>query len=180
MNKTIIVDNFLEEETFNTIKNTANGDDIKWVTQLSNSELKDFTFFDMGEMIREKDEWLELKNTNIIFSVFNKIATHIDDGGLCLSRVYFNRQKPTVDGQLHLDDGQYTALLYVSDYEKEWGGFTQLWHSDSEQEYILPIPNRLVIFPASIQHKGFAFSHVWNPDRISLAFKIGSLMNMLT
>ena len=47
MNKTIIVDNFLEEETFNTIKNTANGDDIKWVTQLSNSELKDFTFFDM-------------------------------------------------------------------------------------------------------------------------------------
>ena len=63
MNKTIIVDNFLEEETFNTIKNTANGDDIKWVTQLSNSELKDFTFFDMGEMIREKDEWLELKNT---------------------------------------------------------------------------------------------------------------------
>ena len=73
MNKTIIVDNFLEEETFKTIKNTANGDDIKWVTQLSNSELKDFTFFDMGEMIREKDEWLELKNTNIIFSIFNKI-----------------------------------------------------------------------------------------------------------
>ena len=32
--------------------------------------------------------------------------------------------------------------------------------------------NRLIIFDASIQHKGFGFSHNWNPDRISLAFKM--------
>ena len=32
-----------------------------------------------------------------------------------------------------------TFLLYVSDYENEWGlGFTQFFHSESKQEYVLP------------------------------------------
>ena len=176
----IIIDNFLEEELFYTLKNISYSDNIKWGTQVSNRSLSECTSFDMGEMIYEKDNLVQLKNNEIIYNIFQKIITHIEvkAEGLFLGRAYFNRQKSTIDGCLHQDDGQYTALLYVSDYEKEWGGFTQLWHSDSKQEYILPIPNRLVIFDALTYHKGFGFSHVWNPERISLAFKINNIMNL--
>ncbi len=171
MNDIKIIDDFLEKELFYILREISYSDHINWSTQVSNSNLNRFTSFDMGEMIYEKDNWIQIKDSELFNHIFQQIANNIDDN-CYLGRVYFNRQKPTVDGCLHQDDGQYTALLYVSDYEKEWGGFTQLWHSDTEQNYILPLANRLVIFDASIHHKGFGFSHVWNPDRISLAFKI--------
>ena len=88
------------------------------------------------------------------------------------SRIYFNGYKPGVDGCLHRDGVDLTALIYVSDYDKEYGGVTQFYENDLNQIFVPPITNRLVIFDSEILHKGFGFSHQWNPHRITLAFKL--------
>ena len=122
-------------------------------------------------MIYEDSDWIPISQSKSFISIFNLVKDHVKKN-CSLGRIYFNRQKPCIDGCLHTDEGDYTALLYVSEYEKEWGGFTQFFYSESKHDYVLPVPNRLVIFDASIWHKGFGFSHNWNPDRISLAFKM--------
>jgi len=167
----VTVDNFLDKENFFNLREIAYSDSLHWKKQVSDGTLSRFTSFDYSEMIYEDSDWIPISQSKSFISIFNLVKDHIKKN-CSLGRIYFNRQKPCVDGCLHTDEGDYTALLYVSEYEKEWGGFTQFFYSESKQEYVLPVPNRLVIFDASIQHKGFGFSHNWNPDRISLAFKM--------
>jgi len=167
----ITIDNFLDQEDFFNLREIAYGDSLRWETQASSRNLLKRTIFDYSEIICEDSDCIRLSQSKFFISLFNLVKDHIKKN-CSLGRIYFNRQRPCVDGCLHTDEGDYTALLYVSDYENEWGGFTQFFHSESKQEYVLPVPNRLVIFDASIQHKGFGFSHNWNPDRISLAFKM--------
>lgn len=167
----ITFDNFLDQEDFFNLREIAYSDSLRWETQASSRNLSKRTIFDYSEIICEGSDCIRLSQSKFFISLFNLVEDHIKKN-CSLGRIYFNRQKPCIDGCLHTDEGDYTALLYVSEYEKEWGGFTQFFYSESKQEYVLPVPNRLVIFDASIQHKGFGFSHNWNPDRISLAFKM--------
>ena len=167
----VTVDNFLNKEDFFNLREIAYGDSLRWETQSSSRNLSKRTIFDYSEIICKDSDCIRLSQSKFFISLFNLVKDHIKKN-CSLGRIYFNRQKPCIDGGLHTDEGDYTALLYVSEYEKEWGGFTQFFYSESKQDYVLPVPNRLVIFDASIWHKGFGFSHHWNPDRISLAFKM--------
>ena len=166
-----VIDNFLDKKLFQHVQNIAYCRDVKWIPQSTNPEAeRNFIMFDFAAVF-EKEKWVLEKYKEIFYLIFDEIQKNLDQE--CYpGRVYFNRQAATVDGMLHLDDGDYTALLYISDYEKEYGGFTQLWISDQEQKYILPIPNRILIFNSLILHKGFGFSHLTDPRRISLAYKI--------
>ena len=167
----VTVDNFLDKEDFFNLREIAHSDSLRWETQSSSRNLSKRNIFDYSEIICENSDCIRLSESKFFISIFNLVKDHVKKN-CSLGRIYFNRQKPCIDGCLHTDEGDYTALLYVSEYEKEWGGFTQFFYSESKQEYVLPVPNRLVIFDASIWHKGFGFSHHWNPDRISLAFKM--------
>ena len=117
----------------------------------------------MGDMIREKNDWLVVGESFFKETLFNSIQKVLPDT-YSTTRIYFNGYKPA-DGCLHVDE-DLTALLYVSDYDKEFGGFTHFYENDLDQMFVPPIPNRLVIFESDILHKGFGYSHLQN--RINL------------
>jgi len=88
--------------------------------------------------------------------------------------IYFNGQWPGRDGIFHIDECDFTVLLYVSDYDPEWGGFTHFINSNNPKDHLAipPITNRLVIFPSHIRHKAYSFCSQDCPMRISLTFKL--------
>ena len=107
------------------------------------------------------------KEDKIYDDIFNKITNKI--GNYSLERFYFNGQSYGMDGCFHVDNCEKTVLLYVSPYDKEWGGFTQVG-----EDIIAPITGRMIVFDGMIPHKGFCFSRQACPMRISLAYKLNS------
>ena len=84
-----------------------------------------------------------------------------------VGRLYFNGQSYGMDGSFHVDNCDKTVLIYVSPYDWEWGGFTQVG-----EEIIAPITGRMIAFDGMTPHKGFSFSRQTCPMRISLAYKL--------
>ena len=99
--------------------------------------------------------------------LFEKIKKEI--GKHSPIRVYFNGQSYGMDGSFHVDNCDKTVLIYVSPYDWEWGGFTQVG-----EEIIAPITGRMIAFDGMTPHKGFSFSRQTCPMRISLAYKLTS------
>ena len=99
--------------------------------------------------------------------LFEKIKKEI--GKYSPIRVYFNGQSYGMDGSFHVDNCDKTVLIYVSPYDWEWGGFTQVG-----EEIIAPITGRMIAFDGMTPHKGFSFSRQTCPMRISLAYKLNS------
>ena len=99
--------------------------------------------------------------------LFKKIKNNI--GKHSIGRVYFNGQSYGQDGSFHVDNCDKTVLIYVSPYDWEWGGFTQVG-----EEIIAPITGRMIAFDGMTPHKGFSFSRQTCPMRISLAYKLTS------
>ena len=103
--------------------------------------------------------------TSFYKNLFKKIKKKI--GKHSLGRVYFNGQSYGQDGSFHVDNCDKTVLIYVSPYDWEWGGFTQVG-----EEIIAPITGRMIAFDGMTPHKGFSFSRQACPMRISLAYKL--------
>ena len=97
--------------------------------------------------------------------LFKKIKKKI--GKYSIGRLYFNGQSYGQDGAFHVDNCDKTVLIYVSPYDWEWGGFTQVG-----EEIIAPITGRMIAFDGMTPHKGFSFSRQTCPMRISLAYKL--------
>ena len=165
-------DDFFDRETFAEIRDIAYGDNLRWKTQVANEAYSRNSRFQMGDMIREKNDWMVVgEHPFFKETLYNSIQKVLPDT-YSTTRIYFNGYKPGVDGCLHVDGVDLTALLYVSDYDKEFGGFTHFYENDLDQMFVPPLPNRLVIFESDILHKGFGYSHQWHPHRITLAFKL--------
>ena len=105
------------------------------------------------------------QESKIYDHIFKKIENNI--GKHSIGRVYFNGQSYGQDGSFHLDRCDKTVLIYVSPYDWEWGGFTQVG-----EEIIAPITGRMIAFDGMTPHKGFSFSRQACPMRISLAYKL--------
>ena len=102
--------------------------------------------------------------------LFNRVKKELNFK-YSLQRAYFNGQWFGMDGQFHTDGCETTCLIYISGYENDWGGFTQILTSETTQEIIAPVQGRLVSFPGNWEHKAYAYSYQSCPMRISLAFK---------
>ena len=163
MKDIITISKFLEDEDFGTVKlNTINQ---PWFVQDSlksdknvDKEIHDFLMLDVSNRAFFNDY------------LFNKIQQTLNIS--CeLQRVYYNLQWPGRDGRLHKDGCDFTALLYISNWNLEWGGFTQIVTPSNQIRVFPPIPNMLLCFPGNFLHKGYAFTGN-SPKRISLAFKL--------
>ncbi len=162
----ISIPNFLDKDDFAKIVSNLN--DQHWTIQTSispeknsNSEIHDFLMLDVS--------------SRSFFNqyLFKKVQQSLNIS--CeLQRVYFNLQWPGRDGRLHKDGCDFTALLYVSNWNLEWGGFTQIIDSSNQIRVFSPIPNMLLCFPGNFLHKGYAFTSN-APKRISLAFKLANV-----
>ena len=154
---------FLENEDLEKVLSNVNNQ--PWSIQASNkpentlnSEIHDFLMLDVS------------KRSFFNEYLFQKLQKSLNIS--CkLQRVYFNLQWPGRDGRLHRDGCDFTALLYVSNWNPEWGGFTQIITPSGQIRVFPPIPNMLLCFPGDYLHKGYAFTGN-APKRISLAFKL--------
>tara|TARA_B100000131_G_C17672984_1_gene433210 strand:- start:24 stop:509 length:486 start_codon:yes stop_codon:yes gene_type:complete len=152
-----IVDNFLDQKDIQKI--TTNN--LTWNLQTSNLGKGELTFL-MSEKTDDK-----FFNT----CLFDKVVDKLDKGSYELERVYFNGQWNGREGSIHSDNCDITVLIYTSNYEYGWGGFTEIM-TEPEPTLVYPIPNRLVIFPGNILHKAYSFAYQYCPIRTTLAFKI--------
>ena len=151
-----IVDNFLTKQELSRIQ-----DDVKkgkWGLQSSVHNSIKFLM-------------LNLSDDFYVKKLFSKVQDEIKDE-VELERVYLNGQFCGREGQLHTDGCDLTALIYISDYNPDWGGFTQIVHSVSDQTIVPPVQKRLLIMSGREYHKGYSYVYQTNPMRVTLAYKL--------
>ena len=155
-----IVNNFLSVDDFRTATAKLNSHDENSPWYVHKSDDVDSSSF----LVR----WL---NQDEFFTeyIFNQIKEHLD-GDYELERVYCNSQWHGREGELHRDNCDRTALIFLHHYKYGWGGFTEILTNPPCT--IHPIPNRLVIFPGMVEHKGYSFAYQHCPMRLSLAYKL--------
>jgi hypothetical protein len=155
-----IYDNFLKDEELSYIIKFLNG--AKWGMQRSDPRNKGH-----GSFLKLKVTEEEYFNSYILNRVYDIIGSKHD-----LATAYFNGQWFGQDGNFHKDGVPISCLIYINQYDSDWGGFTQFKKSEKEQFIVPPIQRRLVVFPGDITHKAYAYSRQTCPMRISLAYKL--------
>tara|TARA_R110000803_G_scaffold144753_2_gene210568 strand:+ start:38 stop:526 length:489 start_codon:yes stop_codon:yes gene_type:complete len=91
-----------------------------------------------------------------------------------ITRSYINIQHREMEGEFHIDDGDLTALLMVTDTPNDKGGkFEYKWENNKLQSENF-IQNRLILFQ-EIEHRGCAPTN--GEPRITLALKLKFLKN---
>jgi hypothetical protein len=113
-------------------------------------------------------------NSKKFFNLFEskikkQFSSFIED--CSLYRMYINCFSPSENPYFHVDGEGYTFLYYVND---EWdindGGETQFFVNESFYG-IPPVPNRIIVFDASLLHKATSFR---NRYRFTIAIKYGN------
>lgn len=92
--------------------------------------------------------------------------------------VYANGQSRAQSGGFHVDaklPGIQTCLIYCNDeWNEQWGGETLFINTDSspcDGFFIMPEPNKAVIFDARLRHRGCAPDPSYTGLRKTVAFK---------
>jgi len=97
-----------------------------------------------------------------------KLAREVVEGDCGFLRVYANIQFPGMDGVMHFDDGDMTAIYMVTETLEGYNGVFE-YIEDGQYEVIKFVQNRLILFEGN-KHKGMAPKE-GNP-RVTMAFKI--------
>tara|TARA_Y100000004_G_scaffold68295_1_gene76625 strand:+ start:228 stop:767 length:540 start_codon:yes stop_codon:yes gene_type:complete len=119
------------------------------------------------------------KETFFHKTIFSKIKKIVREK-VILQKVYINGQSSGSDGTFHHDECDKTALIYLSPYDIEWGGFTEFIVNTNENnsaknpqiKCVAPFRSSMVVFDSDIPHKGYSFSYQHCPIRYSLAYKL--------
>lgn len=105
----------------------------------------------------------------------NWLQTRAGDG-YQIQRIYANGQTAGLDGRFHADSqqaGDFTLLVFaIPEWKPEWGGEFVLRPEGREPIYILPKPNRALLFDATIPHMGRGPNRGCYELRVSVAFKL--------
>lgn len=165
-----VYDSFLPDSEYNRLKEIiSNKTALQWSWQ-SSDEYSQHTFM-MSDVT--DDPFYKGHIFSFIQSCFDS------DTILEPLRIYFNAQVPNANGSFHIDDGDVTAILYINEkpYDPSWGGWTQLHNEERDpkkekQEFISPWCNRLLLFDATVAHRGYAFNHSSCPVRFNLTYKL--------
>ncbi len=162
-----VYDNFLTDNELKFIREYLK--DSQWHDQWSRSE-NERSKFDrpFGMFVCTEVEFFNLY-------LINKIKKYLNINQCEIERIYFNRQTFEQNGMFHTDGCDRTVLVYISEYDYEWGGFTQIKTRDEGYKFIIPIQKRMVSFPGMFLHKGFSYSYSQCPPRISLAYKLNNI-----
>ena len=108
-------------------------------------------------------------SSNFIRYLHQKINQEILNLNTEIVRSYINVQHPGMEGEFHIDDGELTALLMITDTPKDNGGKFEYKWEDGEIKTEDFIQNRLILFQ-EIEHRGCAPTN--GEPRITLALKL--------
>ncbi len=113
-----------------------------------------------------------------IMSLWNETQKKIFEspvGYKCdFARAYINAHTYGVDGLIHSDDGDYTAIYYpLSEWNIEWEGGTCFYNKNKTDvvHYNAYTPNRLIIFPAADFHRAMPVARECYKLRPVVVFK---------
>ena len=93
-------------------------------------------------------------------------------------RLYANCNPYGTNAYIHVDDGDYTMLYYPGIFwNPEWEGGTCFYEIDNKGQYdairyVSYKPNRLVLFPAKIPHRGMPVDRSCTAPRYTIAMKL--------
>ena len=98
-------------------------------------------------------------------------------------RLYSNCNPYGTNAYVHKDDGDYTGVYYpATHWDTEWEGGTCFYEEDENLNldairYVSYKPNRLVIFPAQIPHRGMPVDRACTDPRYVIAMKLQRNVN---
>jgi hypothetical protein len=99
-------------------------------------------------------------------------------GKFDILRLYSNCNPYGTNAYIHQDDGDYTVVYYpCTQWDTEWEGGTCFYEKDENGRldairYVSYKPNRLVIFPARIHHRGMPVDRRCTQPRYVIAMKL--------
>lgn len=99
-------------------------------------------------------------------------------GKFNILRLYSNCNPYGTNAYIHQDDGDYTAIYYpCTEWETDWEGGTCFYEKGEDEKldairYVSYKPNRLVIFPAHIPHRGMPVDRKCVAPRYVVAMKL--------
>jgi len=160
-------DNLMDEESHKLIEKEVNAAPLRsnWYsnnrTSPQNWHWHSSIFQDtkMLPVATDKDIQKISEKTPYIMNLWKEIQKKISDelDYKCdFARAYINAHTYGVDGMIHSDDGNYTAIYYpLSEWDIEWEGGTCFYNKDETDviHYNAYVPNRLVVFDANIPHR---------------------------
>lgn len=106
----------------------------------------------------------------------NIVRNHV--GKYDILRLYANCNPYGTNAYIHKDDGDYTMVYYPAlKWDAEWEGGTCFYEQDINGEYdairyVSYKPNRLVLFPAHIPHRGMPVDRACTDPRFVIAMKL--------
>jgi hypothetical protein len=109
-------------------------------------------------------------NSPLINYIAQKAIIELLNKPFNILRSYINIQHQGADGSFHIDDGDVTLLLMITESPKIPSGEFEYIDQNNNIQKIEYKQNRLIIFDAKIQHRGLSYKE--NTPRITLAYKL--------
>ena len=178
-----IIDNVAPPEIFTLVVEELK----KGIWTFDNSSIPEdinnsFGASDYTNKINSLLEKNEFNKSNIFFNLWNSINDKVkveDNYKNTLERVHLNCGPPLFDQTVHQDDivtfSKDITIVYFlhSKWDISWGGEMLVYDEAVKRvtEGVIPLPNRAVVFPSYIPHRGVAVSRICPIMRISIAFQ---------
>jgi len=178
-----ILDNTLPIEMFNIVHEEFG----KGIWGFSNrSQSGDInTSFAADEFCRKVNELISEKRfneSNVVYNLWNLINSKLEiekNYKNSLHRIWLNGGPPLFDQTIHEDsEDTYSKDLTIiyflhSKWELLWGGELLIYDVSKTRVTggTFPLPNRAVVFPSYLPHRGVAVSRISPVMRISIAFQ---------
>lgn len=163
----IVHDNFISKDECSHIMELI--EDIPWFfgkTTFKHAKNNDFEYMFWMKSIHNKSYF-----SNYIFQRIQNLLQM----KFRVLRIYVNGQNYGQDGQFHTDDDRektYTAIMYLSDCDSDFGGFTQFKISNNIT-CIEPLFGRLIVFRSDVVHRALApFRAGGHQLRLVLVYKL--------
>jgi len=192
MNNITVVDDFLSDEELKIVLKIIHNE--KWIFGHSSQNKGDNSFNGfLQDNFPTNSVFAKFWHANLIENdIFSKLLLKKIEKTFLkkfrLDRVYANGQTFGQDGTYHQDSiepNTFTFCLYLNQYEKKdqevLGGYLMI--KVPEEKYILsyePTFNRGVMFPSTYFHKGNSFTRYFDDIRISVAWKLTLVENVIT
>ena len=177
-------DNLMDEESHKLIEKEVNAAPLRsnWHSSIENVtswQWHSSIFQDTGMLPVATDKEIEKisQKTPYIMNLWKEIQKKISDelDYKCdFTRAYINAHTYGIDGMIHSDDGDYTAIYYpLSEWNIEWEGGTCFYNKNKTDviHYNAYVPNRLVIFDAKMNHRAMPVARECYKLRPVVVFK---------